>query len=81
METLGIRVFTFQENPLATVRNILETALLFVPDQTRGKCGTKGDERELSGAIGKNSLPNCRVQDLNIVTTNLSPGFDMSNSR
>ncbi|CAE7681256.1 unnamed protein product [Symbiodinium microadriaticum] len=36
VDTLGIRVFTFQENPLATVRNILETALLFVPDQTRG---------------------------------------------
>ena len=44
VDTLGIRVFTFQENPLATVRNILETALLFVPDQTRGKCATKGDE-------------------------------------
>ena len=38
VETLGIRVFTFQDNPLVTVRNILETALLFAPDRTRGPC-------------------------------------------
>ncbi|CAJ1334007.1 unnamed protein product [Effrenium voratum] len=36
VDTLGMRIFMFHESSLATVRNLLETALLFVPEKTKG---------------------------------------------
>eukprot|EP00438_Fugacium_kawagutii_P011774 Skav222948 [mRNA] locus=scaffold1489:633176:637151:+ [translate_table: standard] len=36
VDNLGIRIFTFQENAVATMRSVLETALLFTPLHTKG---------------------------------------------
>ena len=39
VDTLGLRVFAFHQNAIATVRSLLETALLFTPLHTKGKGG------------------------------------------
>ena len=36
VDTLGLRVFAFHQNAIATVRSLLETALLFTPLHTKG---------------------------------------------
>ena len=36
VENLGVRIFAFHQSALATMRSVLETALLFSPMHTKG---------------------------------------------
>lgn len=36
VENLGVRIFVFHQSALSTMRNVLETALLFSPTHTKG---------------------------------------------
>ena len=42
VDNLGVRIFAFHENALATMRSVLDTALLFAPLHTKGRTSAAG---------------------------------------